>query len=139
MSEDNLKNYSVYKKDGIICCVFNPDCIIDLEMMKVVIGKRIETAEGKLYPILIDARDVKYWTLEARKYGLSKEAHQCAKAYGVLLNSSISTTIVTWALKMFPHVLPQRIFTNEQEAIQWLQKFVDKEQGLKQSKPLLVF
>ena len=139
MSEDIIKSFSVYIKDGIIHCIWSPGCVIDLEMMKAGIKKRIEISEGKPYPILVAAKDVKYWTLESRRYGLSKEAHQCAKAYAVLLNSSISTTIVNWALKMFPFALPQRIFTNEQEAILWLQKYVDKEQGSKQSKPLLVF
>ena len=139
MSEDTMKPYSVYKKDGIIYCIWNPDLIIDLELIKSGIRTRIETAEGKPYPIFINAKDVKYWTLEARRYGLSKEAHQCVRAYGILLNSSVIRIIVNWAFKIFPTTIPQRIFTNEQEAIQWLKKYVDKEQGLNQSKPLLVF
>ena len=137
MSEDNSKSFSIYKKDRIIYCICPPD-IIDVGILKDAIKRRIELAEGKPHPIFIDATDVKYWTLESRKYGLSKEAHQCAKAYGVLINSTIIRTIVNWTFKMFPTTIPQKIFTSEEDAVQWLQKYVDREQGLKQYKPLFV-
>ena len=137
MSENTSKSFLIYKKDGIICGASLPD-IIDLEIVKDAVKRRIEAAEGKPHPIFIDARDVKYWTLEARRYGHSKEAHQYASAYGILVNSSIIRTIVNWAIKMFPSTIPQKIFTTEEEALQWLQKHIDKGQGLKQSRPLLV-
>lgn len=139
MSEDKSSLFSVYIKDGIIFCIYHQDIVVDVYIMRAIITRRIELSEGKYYPIFIDARDVKYWTLEARKYGFSKEAHQFASAYGILENSSIIRTIVNWALKVFPNKIPLKLFTKQEEALQWLRKFVDKEHGLKkQSKPLLV-
>lgn len=130
--------YSVYIKEGIIFCVYHKsDLIVDIEVMKNVIKRRIEIADGKSYPILIDARDVKYWTLEARKYGLSNEAHKNAIAYATLLNSSIARTIVNWALKIFPVPMPNKLFNNDEEALRWLKQFVDMDE--KPSRPLLVF
>lgn len=137
MSEDSSKLFSVYKKDGIIYCICPSHTIVDLETLKEGLKRRIELAEGKPHPILIDARDVKYWTLESRKFGLSKEAHQFVSAYVVLLNSAIIRTIVNWALKVFPITIPRRVFTNEEDAIRWLRQFVDKAE--KPNKPLLVF
>ena len=127
MSEDNSKEFSVYKKNGIMYCIC-PTGIVTLENITNAIKRRIELAEGKAHPIFIDARTVKYWTLESRRYGFSKAAHQCANSYGVVINYHIQEVLLNWAIKMFPTTIPQKMFTNEQEAIKWLQKYVDKEQ-----------
>jgi|SRR6185437_13488464 len=137
MSQAANNTFSVYKKDGIIYCVIPANSIVDTEAVKGAIEKRIAIAEGISHPILIDARDVKYWTLESRKYSLSKEAHQCVKAYGILINSSIMRIIINWAIKIFPHSVPQKIFTSEEDAIRWLNQFKDRNE--RPSKPILVF
>jgi len=92
--------------------------------MRAIIEARIALAEEIPCPIYIDATRVKYWTLEARKYGSSERALTDASAYGILINSSIVRIIANWGIKFYPTKgAPQRIFNEKEKALQWLEQF----------------
>ena len=125
-TDKNLKQdqFIVFKKDGIVYGVYQKGCVVDEPLLRKAIALRIEASEGIPRPILVDGRDVKYWSWESRKIGFLPDANKHVIAYAFLLNSSIITTIVKWAFKMFPTPgIPRKIFTNEAEAIKWLQQF----------------
>src|SRR6185437_15580000 len=116
--------YILYKENGIICAVFDKEAIVGLDMLQACIRERIALANGVPHPIYIDATGVKYWTLEARKYGSSPEALTNAIAYGILLNSAILRTIVNWSSKIYPPKnSPLKVFTDKVKALEWLEQF----------------
>lgn len=123
------KKYSIYKENGIIYCLYEEGTIMDLDLLREAIEARIEAAEGKPCPIFIDSKGVKYYTLEARKYGVSERALKDANAYGILVTSPILRTILNWSLKFYPvKGAPSRIFTSRTKALEWLKQFVTKGQ-----------
>ena len=124
-TENNFnKQITIYKKEGIVYGIYTKDAVVDEALLRFAIARRIETCEGIPRPILIDGRDAKYWTWESRKIGFLPDANKDVKAYAFLLNSSIITTIVKWTFKMFPTPgIPRKIFTNEEEAIKWLEQY----------------
>jgi len=122
--DNNERAVIIYKKDGIVYGKYTKDAIVDETLLRYAIVLRIEACEGIPRPVLVDGRHAKYWTWESRKIGFLPDANKDVKAYAFLLNSSIITTIVKWTFKMFPTPgIPRKIFTNEEEAIQWLEQF----------------
>jgi len=116
--------YTIYKENGIIYAIYGKDVVVDIEFMHDIIEERIALAEGISCPIFIDCTGVKYWTLEARKYGSSERAVLDASAYAVVFNSVIHKIILNWAIKFYPTKgAPQRIFTDRDKALQWLEQF----------------
>jgi len=125
MKEEAVKKeFEVYMLNGIIYGIYGQNVVIDLELMQRIIKARLELSQGKRYPLFADARGVKYWTLEARKYASSPEGNKDDAAYAILINSNIIKTIVNWAIKFYPTKgAPQRIFTDKDKALQWLEQF----------------
>ena len=120
----NGKGYTLYKQNGIIHAIYTKDVVIDIDVMREAIEVRIALAEGIPCPIYIDATGVKYWTLEARKYGSTERGLTDATAYGILINSAIVKIIANWGIKFYPTKgAPQRIFNDKDKALQWLQQF----------------
>jgi len=116
------KDLELSIENGIMHGIYRQGVVINLEILKKGIKERLELSKGKPYPIFVDARGIKYWTLEARKYGSSAEANKDALAYAALIDSHIIKTIVNWAHKFYPTKgAPQRIFTDRDKALQWLE------------------
>ena len=118
------EDIEVYIENGIMHGVYREEVVIDINVIKEGIEKRLALSQGKPYPILADGRGIKYWTLEARKYGSSTEANKDASAYAFLISSPIIKTIANWTIKFHPTKgAPQRIFTDRDKALQWLEQF----------------
>jgi hypothetical protein len=114
-----------YKENEIVFGIFKGEnVIVDLELHRHTIKNRIKVADGKSYPTFVDARKVKYWTREAKKYSMSDpEALAFIIALAVLINSFALKISVNWAMKFFPPPFPMKAFNNESEALAWLEKF----------------
>jgi hypothetical protein len=118
------EEFICYLKDGIIFGRFKKhDCVVDLELMKKGIGERIKISGGIDRPVLIDVRRLKYWTREAKEYGMSKEGTLYIKASAILINSVVLRISINWALKTFKHDKPSLFFTDEVKAVRWLEQF----------------
>ena len=124
MGEALQKTYNIYKENGIVHCLYQEGVIMDLDFIIEAIDARISAAGGIPCPIFIDGRGVKYYTLEARKYGASEKASKDATSYAILINSNITKTIVNWSVKYYPPKgAPVRMFTDKDKALQWLEQF----------------
>jgi hypothetical protein len=121
--EDDSGMY--YKEDGIVYGIFKgADIVVDLELHRHTISNRLKIADGKSYPTFVDARNVKYWTRDAKQYSMSStEAQAGITALAILINSIPLKISVNWAIKFFPPPFPMRIFTKKEEAIVWLKNF----------------
>ena len=118
------KDIVIYLENGIMHGIYGQGVVIDLELIRTGVKERLELSQGKSYPIFVDGREIKYWTLEARKYGSSPEALEGALAFAILINSPIIKTIVNWSYKIYPpKSIPLRIFTDKDKALQWLKQF----------------
>ncbi|HXA02682.1 MAG TPA: hypothetical protein VNW99_11880 [Cytophagaceae bacterium] len=112
-----------YLEEGIVHCIYKRNIIIDLVTIKKAVANRIEVSEGKSRPVFISGIGVKYWTLEAKKYGfINEEAKLYISSCGIILSSTALRISVNWGMNFFPTAFPIRIFPDKEKAIAWLKK-----------------
>ena len=81
---------------------------------------------GKRRPLLVDMRQIKSQTREARTYYTGPEGTRCYTAAAVLVDSPVSRLIANFLLGFNKSAtVPSRLFTSEPEAIEWLKTFLD--------------
>ncbi len=79
---------------------------------------------NRKYPLLVDIRLVKSMSREARQFYSSEEVTNNASALAFLAESTISKLLANFFLGLNKPPYPTKLFTNEDEAIEWLRHFV---------------
>jgi hypothetical protein len=78
---------------------------------------------NKKYPLLIDAREIKSMTRDARKHFSTNGREVRINCFAVLVKSPLSKVIGNFFLGLNKPQIPARLFDEEQEALEWLSKF----------------
>ena len=110
-------------RDGILFCTYSDNLEIGLEIAKHCVKARIELAKGKAYPVLIDGRGVRFITKEARDY-LGKEGSAQIIAGAMIVGSPLTQMLGNIFMRLNRPASPARLFTDEEAAKIWLQKFI---------------
>ena len=80
---------------------------------------------GTKFPLLIDARGIKSMSREARNQFSTKGRETGAKAFAIIIDSSLSRVIGNFFMGINKPPVPTRLFENEADAESWL-KQIDK-------------
>jgi len=112
------------KSDGIIYVYINSNVEINLELQMRMYGLYHQITGGKLTPFLFKAGEAVSVTKEARDNALKIEETSPCKAMGVIANNIAYRLIANFYLKVNKPKRPYRIFSNEQEAVEWLKTLV---------------
>ena len=75
--------------------------------------------------MLIDMRLIKSISREARVYYANERTASIQRATALLINSPVSRVIANFFMGLNRPLSPTRMFTDEAEAIRWLQTFSD--------------
>lgn len=75
---------------------------------------------GEKFPLLIDSRGIKSMTREARNQFSTKDRETHAKAFAIIIDSSLSKVIGNFFMGINKPAVPTRLFDNEIEAEKWL-------------------
>ena len=112
-------------ENGILEGKYNFDIFIDLEMAKEIIEQRKKVTEYKTVPIIVDAREIKGLTKEARSYFGSEAGYELLSAAAILSDSVLSQFIVNFFIKvnLQKTAIPVRLFSNRDKAIAWLEQY----------------
>ena len=94
-----------------------------LEIAEKSVKDRLKVSEGKSYPLLIEIKNVKNSTLEARKFLASEKGCEGVKAAAILVNSSLGRMIGNFFIFFNKQLLPTKLFIDEKEAIEWLKNY----------------
>lgn len=111
----------MFIEDGILKSAYFDGVIVDLEAAITIIKDRIEFLNGESFPTYIDARKVKYWTKDARKFHELNNNGMTAAALHV--GSHVMKTIFRFYILIHKPDIPQNCFTNKQDALRWLKQF----------------
>ncbi|MBL7934085.1 MAG: STAS/SEC14 domain-containing protein [Bacteroidia bacterium] len=76
------------------------------------------------FPLLVDARNIKYITKEARKQFAITGRETSITSFALMVNSPLSRVIGNFFMGLNKPAVPARLFDNEDEAIQWLKKYI---------------
>lgn len=85
----------------------------------------LDVGAGHRPPLLVDMRGIKTQTREARQYYTGPQAERATRAAALLVQSRLSAVIATFFIGMNRMSVPLRIFTDENEALTWLQSFIE--------------
>ena len=79
-----------------------------------------KVSEGKKRPLLVDIKNVKSATRETREYFAGDEAARIIEAMALLIGSPVGRMIGNFFLRINKPIYPTKLFTSENEAIEWL-------------------
>lgn len=78
------------------------------------------------YPLLIDARGIKSMTREARTFFTTNGRKTNTLAFAIIIDSSVSKAVGNFFLGISKPNVPTKLFLNEVDALEWLNKFNEK-------------
>jgi hypothetical protein len=99
---------------------------ITLEIAKKIVADRKTMTNGKPIPALIYIEGIKRATKEARDYFGSKESIEGVLAGALIMQSVFATNIANFFIKIAPVTIPNKVFTSEEKAIEWLKQYLIK-------------
>lgn len=113
---------TMWMEDDFICCKYNNDLHVTLEVAKACVEIRLYFSRGKKYPLLIDMTGIKSSTQDARVY-LASVGTTLVKAGALIVGSAISKALGTMFLTVDKPPIPCRLFTNREKAKLWLMNY----------------
>jgi hypothetical protein len=122
--ENNYVSFEIV--DGIVIAYYKGGVKINLEVAKEVVLFRHTYFEGKDFPVLVCDAGMASVDKEARDYLSTPEAVKYMNAGALLVSSTFFATIANFFLKvnfMTKLLMPTKMFTNREEAIEWLKGY----------------
>lgn len=109
--------------DGIARTCVKPN--IDIEVEHAVENSKTVTSfyKDKKFPIMIDARNIKSMSYEARHHFSAHGRETKTNAFGIIIGSAISRVLGNFYLGINKPAVPTKLFDNEHDAIEWLKQF----------------
>jgi hypothetical protein len=95
---------------------------IQLQDAKDNTAKVIEVSGGSNYPILVDLREIKSISKEARDHFSMRGRKPNVTAIAMLVSSPLSRIIGNFFLGLNKPTVPTRLFTSEEEGILWMKR-----------------
>ncbi len=109
--------------DGILHCIFTNSPNMTLEIAKHCVQQRLAASAGKSYPCMVDIRDMKTATTEAREY-FANEGSKGVTGGALIIGSQVTKMLANLFLLVNRPKIPTRMFTDENAAREWLKKFL---------------
>ncbi|MFN8116445.1 MAG: hypothetical protein U0W65_10045 [Bacteroidia bacterium] len=121
---NDLKGYYTWMgEDGIARTSVKPN--IDIVLEHAVENSAVVTSffKEKKFPILIDARNIKSMSYEARHHFSAHGRETKTNAFGIIIGSPISRVLGNFYLGINKPAVPTKLFDNEHDATEWLKQF----------------
>lgn len=117
------QNARFWIEEGILFFEYKPNTIIDLEVAMRVVADRVAFQNERQLPVFCDMRGMISIDKAGRDY-LAKSGSLLAKAVALIVNENVSMTLSTFYLEINKPSVPTQIFTDEQEALEYLRSFL---------------
>jgi len=112
--------------DGIVRTKVKPLAEVTLKEAQEnsrVVNSFIAQTKRK-YPLLIDSRNIKSITKEARDHFSIRNRDTGINSFAVLIESPLSRIIGNFFMGLNKPSIPAKLFTNEQDALEWLKQYL---------------
>ena len=107
---------------GFVHTLVSPGSEIQLQDAKENTARVIEVSGGSNYPILVDLREIKSISKEARDHFSMRGRKPNVTAIAMVVSSPLSRIIGNFFLGLNRPTVPTRMFTAESEAILWMKR-----------------
>jgi hypothetical protein len=116
-------NYAQFwLEDNVVYFIYKPGTVLNIDSVKTIVDDRKNFQQGVSYPVFCDARGLKDSDKQARDY-LAKEGSDLVIAVAVLTGSPVTRIMVNFYLTISKPITPTKLFTDQDQAIAYLQKF----------------
>lgn len=112
-----------FDEDGIFCLVAKPGVPLTKEALAETFNSVKTKGEDEKFCVLGDITDISFPTTEARDLA-GEETPKFVKALAFVTNSDQSRMIADVFLTLKKPTYPVKLFRNEQNAREWLKKFL---------------
>ena len=110
-------------KNGIFIGKYITDHIT-LDVAQSFVEESVKITSGKKLPSLFDSRNMKVLETSARKYYAELGSPMLASAVAMLVHGSSQELVGNLFIHFYKLSVPAKLFTDENKAIQWLEKFI---------------
>ncbi|MDX5417985.1 MAG: hypothetical protein LPK09_02130 [Hymenobacteraceae bacterium] len=107
---------------GILYCIYDEIEEMDIAIAEVCVRDRLAYVGNYTYPSLFDITKVKQSTKEARDY-MANEGNAGVAASAILVSSPMVKMAANFYIKVNKPKNPTRMFTDRNEAVEWLKQF----------------
>ena len=110
--------YSWMGEDGIARTKTKEGTIVNLDDAQEN-SRVINSFEGTTYPLIVDSRSMKSMTKKAREHFTMKGRVSKVSSIAILADSALSRMIANFFLGVSKPIVPVKIFSKEEDAIDW--------------------
>jgi hypothetical protein len=114
------------RPDGIIHTHFYGEMEIDVDHVREINTVCGEMTQGKRVPMLIDGDQLTIPSEEARNYVAEKDSNPYSLAEAFIVKSLPQKLIANFFMRFNKPGRPTRMFTNVDEALNWLKGFLSE-------------
>jgi hypothetical protein len=112
-------------EDGIVRIIHIPGAEVTLENAKETMAAYLKVYKGKRRALLVDTKTMKSIAREARKYYAGPEAAKVASAVALIVATPVSRVLGNFYIGLSNPHLPSRLFSSEDEALEWLKGYLE--------------
>lgn len=126
MKKIEIKAFITWIENDICHTVVKPNASIQLEDAIENSASVKKVSEGKVYPMLVNLKEIKTISREARDHFSMQNRTPGVTAIAMLIKSPVSRIIGNFFLGLNRSVVPAKLFTKDDKAIEWLKQFPKK-------------
>jgi len=115
--------------DGICYVSYKKDCVVTKDVSEKSIIERIRISNGKSLPVLLDTRNVKYWTMDSRNNSMKGHAYHLIEYTAIVFKSATFKIIWDFTVRLFPTPITHKSFLDFEEAKSWLIEDANKKES----------
>lgn len=112
-------------EDGIVRIVWIPGAEVTLENAQETMAAYLKVNQGKRRPLFVDTKSMRSLARGARTYYASEYAAQIASAVAIIIGSPVSKVLGNFYLGVSNPHLPTRLFSSEEQALEWLKEYIE--------------
>ena len=112
-------SYVSYKVEGPVVVINYKKVAVDLDIAKTIVKERLLFYEGKHYLTLIDIRQARLFTKEARDY-FAKDGVEGMTALAIVGGSYLTVVMANLFMKLSRPLVPTKLFKTKDHALKWL-------------------
>jgi hypothetical protein len=98
---------------------------VEVEDIIQLVAFQKELGEGKLFPVIIHPSPTATTNSDLIKYISKKDSLPYTKADAFILTSVPQKILAKLYIRFVPPERPTQFFTRKEEAVKWIQKFID--------------
>ena len=121
--QEESKYATMWVSDGILFFTFKPIAELDLKQAEILVANRLKFQNKTSYPVLCNINNLKTVSEEAAEY-LAREGATLIPAISIICSSYYHRILGETFLKFHHPGKPIQIFSNKQQALDFLQKFI---------------